>query len=78
MSLQDTFYIVSIVFMSLYTLFLLAIIILLIYLTKKVIQLYETLTFYIKHPTETAVRIGSKLAVKAWDKVTKTKAEKTR
>jgi hypothetical protein len=72
MSLQDTFYLVAIIFMSLYTVFLLAIIILLAYLIKKVIEFYETLTYITKHPGETAAKIGSRLAEKAWNKVTKT------
>lgn len=73
MQLQDIFYLVGIIYMSFSALFLLAIIILLAYLVRKIIHFYEALNYIIQHPGETAIKVGSKIAEKAINKVTKMK-----
>jgi hypothetical protein len=69
MNLQDTFYIVGIISMTLYTLLLIAIIILLFYIRKKVSDLaeniskkFEVINDIIKHPKEVATSVAAGVA----------------
>lgn len=74
MRLADIFYIVGIISMSLYTLLLVAIVILLLYIWKKCIEIqrkvedrFDEFTHIIKHTKETASELGAAAASSALD-----------
>jgi hypothetical protein len=71
MNLQDWFYIIGIIYMTLYTVLLIVVIVLLVYAINKINEFIETLKDYLNHPKETAVKIGSKLASTLLDKAVK-------
>jgi Sec-independent protein translocase protein TatA len=80
MDLQNTFYIVGIIYMTLYTLLLIAVIILLLYIKKKVTELtdniqekVETIQDMASHPKETAASIRAAVAQTAFEKVSKSR-----
>lgn len=69
MSLENTFYIVGIIAMSLYTLLLIAIVILLFYIKNKISEVYEKVESRLDaaksvftHPAQTAVMLGASAA----------------
>lgn len=69
MNLANTFYIVGIVAMTLYTILLVAIVILLMYIWKKFLEIQrkvedrlEDLRDFMKHPKETATDMGAAAA----------------
>jgi Sec-independent protein translocase protein TatA len=80
MDLQNTFYIVGIIYMTLYTLLLIAVIVLLIYIKKKVTELTEniqekinTIQDMASHPKETAASFGAAVAQTAFEKVSRSR-----
>lgn len=78
MNLENTFYTIGIIFMSLFTLLLIAIVILLFIITKKMTKLYEQAEEKWEHlknladnPKETLANVGVALVDKAFNKVEK-------
>ena len=78
MSLQDTFYIIGIICMTLYTLLLIVIVVLLFYIKKKITDMYkiveekiETAKEIITHPKRAAVVVGATVADVALSKAEK-------
>lgn len=78
MNLQTLFYIVGIVAMMSYTLLLIAMVILLFYIKKKLSDTYETLAGKIdtvkqiaSHPQEVAASIGASVARSAMERIGK-------
>ncbi len=74
MNLANTFYIVGIICMTLYTIILLAIVILLLYIWRKFVHIqkqiekrFDEIQFVIKHPRETATNLGAAAASSALD-----------
>jgi Sec-independent protein translocase protein TatA len=86
MALQTTFYIVGIICMTLYTLLLLAVVILLLYIKKKINELTDEVQSKIEvvreitsHPKEVAATVGAAVAQTAIEKasqLSKTKNKK--
>ncbi len=75
MNLANTFYIVGIICMTLYTILLIAIVVLLIYIWKKFVAIQkkieerlDDLRTFIKHPKEAASDLGAAAASSALDK----------
>ena len=75
MNLQDAFYIIGIICMSLYTLFLIVMVILLFYIKKKINDLTDIVEKKIEiakeitnHPKRVAASIGAAVATKALSK----------
>lgn len=75
MNLANTFYVVGIVCMTLYTILLVVIVILLIYIWRKFVEIQkkvedrlEDLKSIMKHPKETASDLGAAAATSALDK----------
>lgn len=75
MSLANTFYIVGIICMSLYTILLILIVILLFYMWRKFIEIQkkvedrlDDLKNLVKHPREAASDLGAAAASSALDK----------
>lgn len=75
MTLANTFYIVGIISMTLYTILLIAIVVLLLYIWRKFIEIQkkvedrlDDLRSLIKHPKETASDLGAAAATSALDK----------
>ena len=75
MNLQDTFYIIGIICMSLYTLLLIVVVILMFYIKKKINDLTDTVQEQIDtakeiadHPKRAAAEIGAAVATKVLSK----------
>jgi len=69
MDLQNTFYIIGIICMTLYTLLLIAIVVLLFYIKNKITEFYtileekiETVKEVIYHPKRAAATVGTAVA----------------
>lgn len=76
MALQDIFYIVGIVFMTVYLVLLIAIVVVLLYLRKKVAEFqttveekFEIVKTVLSHPADVATSVGAAMASSALKKL---------
>lgn len=78
MTLENTFYTIGIIFMTFYTLLLVAVVVLLFIIKKKMTEIYdqaenkwEQIKDLAKNPKQTLTNVGLSLVDKAIDKVEK-------
>ena len=78
MNLENTFYTIGIIFMTFYTLLLVAVVVLLFIIKKKMTEIYdqaenkwEQIKDLAKNPKQTLTNVGLSLVDKAIDKVEK-------